>query len=76
LNLLGIITADPRLPSSHAHAFILRDGRCAAVKHAGDIRFLDEFPPEIKSEMWRALHRGGRVATHTKFDEMAEAQLS
>jgi ATP-dependent Lhr-like helicase len=61
LNLLGIITADPRLPSSHAHAFILRDGRCVAIRHAGETRFLEEFSPELQSEMWRSLHRGGRV---------------
>jgi ATP-dependent Lhr-like helicase len=78
LNLLGIITTDPRLPSSHAHAFILRDGRCVAVKHAGEIRFLEEFPPELQSEMWRALHRGGRsLPTHAnKIDAMAEAYSS
>jgi ATP-dependent helicase Lhr and Lhr-like helicase len=78
LNLLGIITADPRLPSSHAHAFILCDGRCVAIKHAGEIRFLEEFPPELQSEMWRALHRGGRMAAPSaeSFAETAASGLS
>jgi ATP-dependent Lhr-like helicase len=77
LNLLGIITPDPRLPFSHAHAFILREGRCAAIKHAGETRFLEEFSPEVKAEMWRSLHRGGRVAIASRedFAEMAETKV-
>lgn len=66
LNLMGIVTSDPRLPASHAHAFILRDGRCIATRHAGEIRFHEDFAAEEKAEMWRALERGGRPSMEAR----------
>ncbi|MBW3599750.1 MAG: DEAD/DEAH box helicase, partial [Planctomycetes bacterium] len=58
LNLLGIITPDPRLPASHAHSFILRDGRCIANRHGGETHYQEDFSPLEQAEMWRAMQRG------------------
>jgi ATP-dependent helicase Lhr and Lhr-like helicase len=58
LNLLGIITPDPRLPASHTHTFILREGRCAAVRHSSETHFQEELPPTEQADMWRALQLG------------------
>ena len=61
LNLLGVVTDHPRLPSSHKSALIWQDGRPIAFKRGREIVFLEEVPEARKIEMSAALQIGRRA---------------
>ena len=51
LNLVGILTPGPRLPSLSGNRVLYRDGIPVAVFAGGDVRFLDKLEPK---EQWEA----------------------
>jgi ATP-dependent Lhr-like helicase len=51
LNLVGILTPDPRLAALTANRVLYRDGLPIAVLAAGEVRFLRELDP---GERWQA----------------------
>jgi len=51
LNLVGIVTPGGRLPALTGNRVLYRDGVPIALAVAGDVRFLEELPPE---EQWAA----------------------
>ncbi len=51
LNLLGILTPGPRLPSLAGNRLLYRDGLPVATLVAGEVRYLEELPPK---EQWEA----------------------
>jgi ATP-dependent Lhr-like helicase len=59
LNLCGILTDGSRIPSTHANALALRDGRYIATQQAGEISFHTELPQELAVDMTRKLRRTG-----------------
>lgn len=55
LNLVGILGAGPRLPSTPANALALQDGRIIATQRAGELTFHIELPPDQRESIARAL---------------------
>ena len=57
LNLIGIVTPGPRLPSLAGNRLLYRDGSPIATYAAGEIQYLGDFPPPIKWEVQNAILR-------------------
>jgi ATP-dependent Lhr-like helicase len=61
LNLAGVITSGPRIPSVHKNALVLQRGRCVAAKIAGRIEFLAEIEPSQQFLIRKSLQMGRQV---------------
>jgi len=63
LNLVGIVTPGARLPAVPGNRVLYRDGVPVALHQGGELRFLQEMPPEAQ---WHArerlLRRAGLIA--------------
>jgi hypothetical protein len=57
LNLAGILTDEPRVPSIHTYTLAMRDGRLIASRQAGELRWHDEIPLDEAAEISRRLRR-------------------
>jgi ATP-dependent Lhr-like helicase len=57
LNLLGILTPGPRLPSLAGNRLLYQDGLPVAVYAAGEVRFLENLAPQDQWEAKTALLR-------------------
>jgi ATP-dependent Lhr-like helicase len=63
LNLIGIITPGPKLPSLTGNRVLYRDGLPIALYAGGEIKFLEELEPH---EQWRAQNALIRNQMHAK----------
>jgi ATP-dependent Lhr-like helicase len=59
LNLTGILTDVPRVPSTHTNSLALRDGRFIATQQAGEIQFHADVASELAVDLSRKLRRTG-----------------
>jgi ATP-dependent Lhr-like helicase len=60
LNLVGVITAQPRITANPKTSLVLHQGTCVAVKQSGQIEFFTPLPGELQYAMRRALQIGYR----------------
>jgi ATP-dependent Lhr-like helicase len=74
LNLLGIITPGPRLPSLAGNRLLYRDGLPIAIYAAGEIRFLERLEPNQAWEARNAVLRRRVPAALAALDETSTAQ--
>lgn len=58
LNLIGIVTAGPRIPATRNNSFILRNGRLIASRVGGEVTFHVDVEPLERERMTRALRLG------------------
>jgi ATP-dependent Lhr-like helicase len=57
LNLVGIITPEPRVAATHSNTLALEDGRLLASKQARQVTMHAEVEPPIAAELARRLRR-------------------
>jgi ATP-dependent Lhr-like helicase len=69
LNLIGIITPGPRLPSLAGNRLLYRDGLPIAVYAAGEVRFLENLEPKEEWEARNAVLRRHVPAALLPLDE-------
>jgi len=61
VNLVGIVSDQPRITANSKTALILQRGRCVAVKQLGQIEFLEPIEGTLQFAMRRALQMGRRI---------------
>lgn len=61
LNLSGVITEGPRVPSMHKNSLVLQNGRCVAAKIAGRIEFLAAVDPADQMLIRKSLQVGRKL---------------
>ena len=69
LNLIGIITPGPRLPSLAGNRLLYRDGLPIAAYAAGEVRFLENLEPKEEWEARNAVLRRHVPAALLPLDE-------
>lgn len=71
LNILGIITPDPRIPAKRSNTLALIDGELVATRIAGEVQFFRSFSLEEKQKLERALRVNGIVRASDAVGEEA-----
>jgi ATP-dependent helicase Lhr and Lhr-like helicase len=74
LNLLGIVTSGPRVPSSKGNHIVFLDGRAVAAREAGRIRWLSESDEPIRAEANNFLARPAPHQKRTRIDGNAKVE--
>jgi ATP-dependent helicase Lhr and Lhr-like helicase len=72
LNLIGIVTPGPRLPSLAGNRLLYRDGLPIATYAAGEVRFLESLEPKQEWEARNAVLRRHVPAALLPLDEPSE----
>jgi ATP-dependent helicase Lhr and Lhr-like helicase len=72
LNLIGIVTPGPRLPSLAGNRLLYRDGLPIATYAAGEVRFLESLEPKQEWEARNAVLRRHLPAALLPLDEPSE----
>jgi ATP-dependent Lhr-like helicase len=69
LNLIGILNKQARITANSKTSFVLYQGRCVAVKQAGQVEFLESLSGALQYAMRRALQIGYRERETPVFEK-------
>jgi hypothetical protein len=66
--LCGIITAEPRIASTHTNTVAIRNGRLIAACQAGEVQYFGELAGEETDDLARRLRLQFHVSDETQRD--------